>query len=383
VNLAAAKKLDYYLGGALIALGRPAAMLLGRLLRRDHDPAPRGDIVVLKLLGGGSLVLAAPALEGIKATHPSCRLLLVTTPGVAPFAELLGLFDEVNVLDDRSLARLVASAVRCWRRSHRVDTVIDLEVYSRLSTVWSLLTLARNRIGFYLETVFWRRNVHTHLLFFNRFSPVHAFYEHVARLVGASAASRETCAERLLQRLPRVARADSGIPRIALGHACSELGRERMLSPEQWRDFLASRGFARAEFHLLGGPADRDGADAIVRACAVRLPTSIHNHCGIKTLAESVAFLSTCDAYIGIDSALLHFARLLGIPTVSVWGPTDPATRLQPFPGARDEVIYRKISCSPCIHVAEEPPCRGNNVCISTLLSNSGETAEPMWVIVG
>jgi len=384
LNLRARKRLDYTLGGALIALAKPLVFAAGRILRRDHDPRPRGRIVVIKMLGGGSMVLAGPALLGIRRAHPGCPLVLVSTAPVAAFGALLGVFDEIHTIDDRSLGRLVRSTARSVRRVLFADTVIDLEVYSRLTSVLSLATLARNRISFHLETVFWRRNLHTHLLFFNRFSNVHHFYDQVARLLGAAPAPREACAEAMLGALaaPPPARSESR-RRIALGPACSELGRERRLSPAQWRIALAARPrCADAEIHVLGAPGDRDEAEAIVAACAPALPgTTWHVECGKLSLAESVALIAGCDELIGIDSALLHVARLLGVPTTSFWGPTDPATRLQAFPGAVDDVHYRKIACSPCIHVAEDPPCRGRNLCIEGLIEPERAAEAPAWWI--
>jgi ADP-heptose:LPS heptosyltransferase len=385
LKLGTMKRLDYFVGGALIALARPFVLLTARLLRRDHDPRPRGSIVVVKLMGGGSLLLAAPALLGIKRAYPTAPLSLLTTRRVAPFAALLGLFDHIVALDDRSFLRLAASAARSWPRLLGADTVIDLEVYSRFSTVLALLTLARNRIGFYLEAAFWRRGLHTQLLFFNRFSNVHGFYDGVARLLGAAPATREDCERRLRDGLPAALARTHGRRRLALGHACSELGRERMLSAEQWRVLLARRDdLAGAELHVLGGAEDQPAAEALIAACAPQLPSvAWHDQCGQIDLAGAVALLASCDEFIGIDSALLHFARLLGVPTTSFWGPTDPATRLQPFPGARDVAYYHKIACSPCIHVAEEPPCRGRNLCMAALIEPPPEGEQPMWMIEG
>jgi hypothetical protein len=140
--------LDRYLGGALIFILNPVARLFGYLLSRDHALAVRGDILVIKMLGGGSLVMAFPALFGIRRAHPGVKMRLLTTNAVRPFAETLGLFDEILALDDRSFIRLVASSLHCLRRCIGTDTVIDLEIYSYLSTVLSIFTLARNRLGF-------------------------------------------------------------------------------------------------------------------------------------------------------------------------------------------------------------------------------------------
>jgi ADP-heptose:LPS heptosyltransferase len=69
----------------------------------------------------------------------------------------------------------------------------------------------------------------------------------------------------------------------------------------------------------------------------------------------------------GIDSSLLHQARVTGLRCLSFWGPTDPATRLRTTWDVDEKVVYRKIACSPCVHTSEEPPCRGDNRCIKGL----------------
>ena len=91
------------------------------------------------------------------------------------------------------------------------------------------------------------------------------------------------------------------------------------------------------------------------------------NLCGQLSLRESLMRLSECSRFWGIDSALLHFARLLKIPCESFWGPTNPATLLAKIPGLSEKIHYRPISCSPCIHVAETAPCCGRNLCIQGL----------------
>ncbi|MFO7956395.1 MAG: glycosyltransferase family 9 protein [Candidatus Brocadiia bacterium] len=43
------------------------------------------------------------------------------------------------------------------------------------------------------------------------------------------------------------------------------------------------------------------------------------------TVARAAALLARCRAYAGNDSGLTHVAAALGVPTVAVFGPTDPA----------------------------------------------------------
>lgn len=387
MELRTKKFLDFSLGGIFIGLLKPFVMLLGRTLHRDHTPELRDRLAVMKLMGGGSLVIALPALLGLRKRYPHCHFTLVTTPGVAPFGEALGIFDEVAILDDRSIGRLVTSTLKALNRLSGVDTVIDLEVYSRLTTVLSALTRARNRVGFYLETVFWREGLSTHLIFFNRFSGNHNFYEAVAALFGAEPASRTACAEQVMARLRREVAAGSELqsspPAVnathaALGFACSDLARERMLAPDQWARVLPSRLDGITDVHLLGSEADRESASFLITRLEKELPAiQWHNDCDGRSLEESLRTLSKCSLFVGIDSAMIHFARLFGLPTKSFWGPTDPSTLLKDFDPAREEATYIKIPCSPCIHVAEVPPCRGNNVCIAMAVAVATAGARP------
>lgn len=371
--------LDFYVGGFLILVLRPIVALVGRVLRRDHALPVRGEICIQKLLGGGSLVLAYPALLGLRRRWPEARLSLVCTPAVVPFAESLRIFDRLLVIDDSRPLRFLWSALVAWSRCFRVDTLVDLEVYSRLSTVFAALTCARNRLGFFLAEAFWRQGLHTHLVFFNRFSGVWFFYEKTVELLGARPASPAECRAHLVAGLP--SRTSSPAEETTcVGCNTSELAPERMLTARQWRAVFAERaaGSSGRRFVFLGAASDRALADSICRELEQALPQHRYeNRCGDLALPESLAELAAATVYWGVDSALLHYARLFGARCVSWWGPTDPRTRLRPLPGLDEEVVYRKIPCSPCVHVAERAPCRGNNLCIQNLFKPASD--EPEW----
>lgn len=367
--------LDNYLGRLGIGVLRPAARLLGLLLRRDHELTIGDELVWLKLLGGGSLLLAMPMLVGFRRAHPTVKMVLITTAPVKPFAELIGVFDEYRVVDVASPWSMLWSGVSVLRRSLRADCIIDLEVHSRLTTVFATLTLARNRIGFWLDNIFWRRGLASHLVFFNRASGSYYFYDRIGDLFGVSTATRESCRAMLLQSCRISPLVQAAPDRVCVGFACSELGQERMLTSEQWlqafRDNIKSN---HRIFALLGGAADRARAEELIGALITEFPQYVfRNYCGELSLGDSVAMLFTSSEFWGIDSGLLHLARIAGIRCVSYWGPTDPATRLRDTWEIDEVVNYRKIACSPCVHTSEEPPCNGDNRCIQGLWPSAGE----------
>ena len=120
------------------------------------------------------------------------------------------------------------------------------------------------------------------------------------------------------------------------------------------------------ELHLLGAPSDREDLAQMATLLDARFMgrATVYNHAGETNLRESVRIVAAMQEVLCIDSAILHFSRLLGRRTVSFWGPTDPRTLIRPNPGDLDEISYVKISCSPCVHVSNQPPCRGQNICM-------------------
>ncbi len=381
MNLVAQKLVDRALGLPLLIALKPFVVAAGFLLGRDHDLRPRRRILVIKMLGGGSLVIALPALLGLRRAWPQLELTLVTTASVAPFARTLDVFDRILTIETRSPWRLLTTTLAALGRSLGADTVLDLEVYSKLTTVFSLMTLARNRLGFYLESVVWRRPVSTHLVFFNRNAPVHICYERMAGLVGATPASHADCRAQVLGAVGL--RDVEHRSAIAIGAGCSDLSRERMLSAEQWilvvKTALArDPTLARAPYSFLGSTAEAPQADEIIQGIAnAGLELDCRNLCGRLDLVESLQALQGAREFWGIDSALLHYARLLGLRCVSYWGPTSPAVLLKPAP-IDETTHYAGVACSPCVHVAEFPPCKGHNLCMTALLRDlsDAERAE-------
>lgn len=71
---------------------------------------------------------------------------------------------------------------------------------------------------------------------------------------------------------------------------------------------------------LLAGEADAGVAEAVLAHTAALLPVA--RGLAVGALA---ALLARCAGYVGNDSGVSHLAGLLGVPTVAIFGPTDPA----------------------------------------------------------
>ncbi len=68
------------------------------------------------------------------------------------------------------------------------------------------------------------------------------------------------------------------------------------------------------------GPSDRDAVGRLLDVVG----DTPHDMLRGKTLAEMARLLIHADAFLGHDSGLTHLAAALGVPTVAIFGPTDP-----------------------------------------------------------
>jgi ADP-heptose:LPS heptosyltransferase len=371
MKINAIKVIDYYVGSSLIALLKPLVILLEKILQRDHRLELKKQLTFVKLLGGGSLVIAFPALLGLRKKYPDLKINLVTTKGITPFARSLNIFDNYFEIDYSSVIRLLLTSLNTYIRIFGSDTIIDFEVHSKLTTVFSVLSAARNRIGFYEHEAFWRRRLYTHMIYFNNFSGSYEFYDKIVRLFSALPSSADECREHVLKLLPKDDKSEKY--RICIGHACSDLGRERMLNAKQWGKVFQARIDKNIETEVIFLGVDRDSqlASEIIETLSPQFKNiNFINLCGKKSLNLSLSILSLSNEFWSIDSSLLHYARIFKIKSVSWWGPTDPKTRLRMIPGLEEETYYCKIPCSPCTHVTETPPCMGDNICIENLFND-------------
>ena len=363
------QKIDKYIGYTLIAILLPFTRLLGITMFRDHSTSkPPSRILFIKLMGIGSLIVASDAIAVLRKKYPDTRFILLTDPNVAAAIKPLGVFDEIYTSNTDNLWSTILTMTRffvqswTWRRLW----VVDLEVYSKLTTVLALLTVARNRFGFFLPPVPFRKYLNTHNIAFDQSAPLGYNYLAMAKkLTGGSLPELPTSQRR---------QGEAGKPYIILNNTCSSLAVVRRL-PEpvfaticQW-----ILEHTRYQVALLGSPGDRTAINQFITGTpAFNSQTDrILNVAGFTDNFEAYyAFLRESGVLlVSIDSGPLHMARKLGLPTISVWGPTDPANYLDITPAEKDRHLfhYSHLPCSPCVHRHPTPPCGGNNSCMQEI----------------
>jgi lipopolysaccharide heptosyltransferase II len=367
-------RLDQVLGLPLCLL----AFLLhqpARLLRR-RAPGPVRRILVVKLLGLGSVLLATPLLRRLRERWPDARITFLTFAPNAELVSRLDCVDEVVVVPRGSVAGLLAAAPGLLARLRRArfDLVLDLEFYSRLSNLVSWATGAPRRVGFFVRAR-WRGTLLTDPVYFNPTLPYGRAVLALLKPLGLEDADPgRLLAPRLRpqeEAASRVRLAALGVPEagtlVVVNVNASDLCEERRWPADR---------FARLVERFPGevAPADRfvfiggAGEQAAVREVLDRLPAPARATCldvaGRTSQLDLVVLLRRAALLVSNDSGPLHLAAALGVPTISFYGPETPA--LYGPVGDRHLVFYAGHWCSPCLSVynAKIAMCRGENECM-------------------
>jgi ADP-heptose:LPS heptosyltransferase len=361
MNLKLKQFIDVYIGRVLLGVNLVLVRGLGLLLRRNHsiDKHPE-NIVVIKILGLGSIIMASDAIHSMKLHFPNTRFTLLCGKGVAKGIEPLELFDEIICIDDKNVFSMLKSTAKFMVKALSMKKlwVVDLEVYSILTTILSAWTCAKNRFGFQLDKTNFRNYLNTHNTYFNQFVRVDINYRKLAESMGVKNFKQFLFPQKFMS-------SDSSRNWIIINNTCSELGGHLRKLPDSKLTQICNFITTQTSYNiaLVGAPIDNADIDDFIQLN--KLDTNrVKNVAGKLTFDEYYNFLGTKGRLmLSIDSAPLHIAIKLKLPVISFWGPISPVHRIEDT----QYTYFLNKPCSPCIHHTEQIPCGGNNTCMSDM----------------
>lgn len=136
------------------------------------------------------------------------------------------------------------------------------------------------------------------------------------------------------------------------------LGKSLIAVVRQSYDAASPRSLVPSVVDRLVGMLSRTHHVIYVGATPVRLEVSdsIHNLTGCTPDVTFVAgLLKQCRLLVTVDTGLMHLAGAMGVPMVSVMGPTRPEDLAMIYD--RNSVLDVGPSCSPCYDRGCEDPC--------------------------
>ena len=363
--------------------------LLQPLFRRfRHAQASPRKVLLIELSEMGSAILVDPAMRHMQALGADLYFLIFANNKVS--LDLLGTVPAANIITIRSdnLWLLVTDTIRFLRWSWRegIDTVIDLELFSRFTALLAGLCGAGQIVGFhrfhneglYRGEMLTRRVQYNPLIHITRnfFSLVDAAWDanpsyppakavlpkeaiHLAQAVIAP-----QTLDRVRQVVTSLAHWDGKGRLVLLNANASDLLPQRRWPRERFAQLAATiiRDYPDALVLLTGSPGEKAGLDKLAQQV---------NHARCVNLAGALKFMELPALYhlsqlmVTNDSGPAHFAAVTRMPTIVLFGPETPA--LYGSLGATVPV-YAGLNCSPCVSAwnHRKTPCV-DNVCLQAI----------------
>lgn len=359
--------IDRRIGPPICAL----LLLVKRLLRGDGEDLPPEKvqrIQLVKFWGMGSIVLATPLLERLRARHPQARIDFVSLRENQPILELLPGLDRVIGIDlSRGNLAFLVDAARTLRRLRRegYDLLLDLEFFTRFSAAFSFLARARRSHGFSAKGN-WRGRLHDVEVPFNAYNHVAVNFETLLSGDPMSPVRRNAVEELRLPRLPEPAGAwdvcrsllaaepawREGRPLVVVNPNAGDMAVERRWPIERMAELLRRLcGDRDVNVALIGAPKERALVESVANASGVG--ERVTNLAGRIDVPQLVALLAHADLLVTNDSGPMHIAAAVGTSVVALFGPETPTlyAPLRSRSGQRHRVHYLGLACSPCMFV--------------------------------
>lgn len=257
-------------------------------------PQPR----VLVIRGGaiGDFILTLPALRLLRDTIVGCHLEVIGYPAIAELARTAGLADSIRSLEHRTMAPLFAKTAPIDEALAEHLRSFNL-VVSFLYDPDGLFRASMERVG--VKTLI-------------ECSPlVNPDGPHASRQLAQGLEKLAMFLEDDHLHRAHFQRPPANHRRIAI-HVGS--GSEKKNWPlDRW--LQVANEFPNDEVIFITGEAEQErGIQPTGRPIWHALP-----------LTELATRLSTCTAFLGHDSGISHLAAACGVPSLLLFGPTDPA----------------------------------------------------------
>ncbi len=332
-------------------------------------PAPE-SVLVLRFSAAGDLVLTSPALEALKRAWPKTRLVVATK---RVFAELIRHdphVDEVVALEPGE------GVVRFARRlsQRQPEVVLDLHAKARSAALRALVAHRRGVVWQKrgtLESAAVRLGWKTYragALIAERYQrAVDALVGELVprgqlRYVVGPAEQAE--ADRVLSE------AGVALDRPILGIAPGANWETKRWPADRYGG-LAQRALERGVQVVLTGSV----AEAEVAKRVQSLAPAAHDLIGKIPLSSLGGVITRCTAVVANDSAPMHIARGLGVPTLAIFGSTDPGQ----FDFSGHALLFAGVDCAPCHFYGRRRCPRGHFRCMVDLeLERAWTALQPL-----
>ena len=344
--------------------------------------------MIILLSEMGALVLGYPMFQQLKQKFPNASLHILLFEKNREVVDLLGIIppDNVVAINDSSMPVFIKTALAALvkLRKLKLDTVIDCELFSRISSIFSFLSGAAIRVGFHAHTQegLYRGNFMNRPVLYNP-------YQHISHqfltLVEAIESATDPRAKHLITgeklQIPAMKFESDEIQEAQtrlLTKAPGISGRKIVLIypgggllpirawPLSYYCTLAreliERGYAVC---IIGLAEDKPVARTILSRTESEYCVDLTGY--TKTIRELMRIFQLASLLITNDGGPGHFAAMTQVPSIIFYGPETPL--LYGPIDDKAQNLFLGISCSPCVtaYNHRNSPCDGDNLCLKQI----------------
>ena len=389
------RTIDHRVGVPLCALFTPIVWLMDKITRLfSGQPTKPRKVLFIELSEMGSAIIVDPAMRATQARGAEIFFLIFKSNRAS--LSLLNTVPSQNVftIDSSSVVSLAFDTFKflLWSRARNIDTVIDLELFSRFTALLTGLSGARRRVGYHIfhGEGLWRGNMLTHKVHYNPhihiaknfLSLIHAAFATIhetpfskinipdSAITIAQAVIDPQVRRTVLERIEQLAtQAQHPFnlgeqPLFLVNPNASELLVQRRWAPERFSALIVElqRTWPDSLILITGSPAEFEYVEHVRVGAQV---DSAINFAGQVSFSELPALYSLADVMVTNDSGPGHFSSVTDLHTVVLFGPETPA--LYGSLG-KSIPITAQLACSPCVSAANhrKTPC-SDNVCMQAI----------------
>jgi ADP-heptose:LPS heptosyltransferase len=325
-------------------------------------------------MGMGSIIQCTPLMMTLKNNYPDSTIIFLTIKKNHELLKTFPFVGQIIIIDESSPLSFIFTAFRSlyYLITNRINVFIDLEIYSFFSKLFVPFSLARYRIGFYMEGSKILSGIYSNPLSFNSNLPVKNVYLKIADLLECKNINRnlfnygnviQQSQNVLIQNLlPGLYNDDY----IIINPNASGLRIERRWPADHYILLINKilDSYPAVKIALTGSIDEQKYVSGIADGILEKYRSRIINTSAKLNLTELIRLIGQCRLMITNDSGPMHIAFALNKMTIALFGPCSPVS----YNDQKNvEFVYKKIHCSPCVHDYLIPPCCGDNKCMKSI----------------
>ena len=394
MNVDTMRNIDHYAGVPLTFLGTVIKKTLD-FFTPPTSVKPK-NVLLIELSEMGSAIIVDPAMRKLKENIEGELYFVIFSKNKVSL-QLLETVKEENIftIDESSIINLAKSSIEFlkWCRINEIDSVIDLELFSRFTALLTVTSGAVNRVGFHAfhNEGLYRGDFLTKKVAYNA-------HQHIAKnfisLVDALLSEKEevpytkrvisddeiviakatvsdeekTDVETIISKMYEGFDKEKN-PVVLVNSNASDLLPQRRWNRENYGDVikLILDYNSDAIVLLTGAPAEKEGAQLLADYVGDK---RCINFAGAVKFLQLPALYTISKFMLTNDSGPAHFASITDMHTFVLFGPETPALYGSLGPTTP---IYAGMACSPCVSASNhrKTPCTDNQ-CIQII--------TPEWV---